>query len=263
MITRNKAKLISSLRLGKYRKKHGLFIAEGTKMVLELLQSRFDIYEIYATSGWMLRYREAIRHVDHLIVGVSQKDIDAVSGLSTPPDVLAVIELPERPLNPEVLIGATTLMLDGINDPGNLGSIIRSADWFGVHQLVCSKNTVDVFHPKVVQATMGSVFRKLVYQAELEELLAVLPENIPVYGAFMVGTSIYETPMIPEAIYLIGSESHGISHEVGKYVTHRITIPRYKSAAETAETESLNAAVAASIIMAEMRRVEQKQASTR
>jgi RNA methyltransferase, TrmH family len=256
MITRNKAKLINSLRIPKYRKKHGLFVAEGTKLVLELLKSDFGIYEIYATSDWIAAYRESFRQVDNLVVNVEQQAIDELSSLSTPPSVLALIELPELRFHPAMLAGATTLMLDGINDPGNLGSIIRSADWFGIDQIVCSSNTVDVYHPKVVQATMGSIFRKDVYEAELVAALASRPENIDVYGAFMDGVSIYETQLKSGAIYIIGSESHGISSEVESFVDHRITIPRFAGNTGTNETESLNAAVATAIIIAELRRPE-------
>ncbi len=257
MITRNKAKLISALRIPKYRKKHGLFVAEGTKLILELLQSTFGIDEIYATSDWIKQHREAFRHADHLVVRVEQKDIDAVSSLSTPPDVLAIINMPEGEIEPIHFSSTPTIMLDGINDPGNLGSIIRSADWFGIPQIVCSENTVDAYHPKVVQASMGSIFRLRIYEADLVKVLRNKPDGVPVYGAFMDGTNIHQTRLDPTGIYIIGSESHGISNELSSLINERIAIPRHNSPGKTSETESLNAAVAAAIILAEMRRAEQ------
>jgi RNA methyltransferase, TrmH family len=257
MITRNKAKLISALRIPKYRKKHGLFIAEGTKLILELLQSTFGIDEIYATSDWIKQYRETFRHVDHLVIRVEQKDIDAVSSLSTAPEVMAIVNMPHREKEPIHFSGIPTIMLDGINDPGNLGSIIRSADWFGIPQIVCSQNTVDAYHPKVVQASMGSIFRLRIYEADLIKVLRNKPKNIPVYGAFMEGISIHQSPLNPHGIYIIGSESHGISAEISKHIHQRIAIPSFNFAGKRSETESLNAAVAAAIILAEMRRTEQ------
>jgi RNA methyltransferase, TrmH family len=257
MITRNKAKLINALRIPKYRKKYGLFVAEGTKLILELLQSDFGIDEIYATSDWIKQHREAFRHVDHLVIRVEQKDIDAVSSLSTPPNVMAIINIPEREIKPVLFSDAPTIMLDGINDPGNLGSIIRSADWFGIPQIVCSENTVDAYHPKVVQASMGSIFRLRIYEADLMKVLSSKAEDIPAYGAFMDGKNIHHTHLNPNGIYIIGSESHGISPELTKLINHRIAIPRYSRDDKSFETESLNAAVAAAIILAEMRRTEQ------
>jgi TrmH family RNA methyltransferase len=169
---------------------------------------------------------------------------------------MALIEMPQLKFDASMLAGSITLMLDGINDPGNLGSIIRSADWFGIDQIVCSLNTVDVFHPKVVQATMGSVFRMNVYETDLVRALSAHSADIEVYGAFMDGASIYQTRLNTAAIYIIGSESHGISQAVAGYVDHRVSIPRFAADTGTSETESLNAAVAAAIILAEIHRPE-------
>lgn len=256
MISRNKAKLIHSLRLGKFRKKHRLFVAEGTKMILELLNSDFQLEELFATDDWASRHADAIKPVEKNISYVSQKDLDGLSKLSTAPDVLALIAAPQKVFQPAMLKGKTTLLLDGINDPGNMGTIIRSADWFGVSQVVCSENSVDPYHPKVVQATMGSIFRINVFETNLSALLDEVADSFPVYGAFLDGSSIWETALVREAIYIIGSESHGISQPVEKYIQKRIMIPQACRTDRTNTAESLNAAVAAAIILAEIGRTE-------
>lgn len=256
MITRKNSKLIQSLRHGKFRKKHRLFVAEGTKMVLELLRSDFQLEALYATSGWVQRHAAAIKPVESKLYQVSQKDLDSLSNLATPPDVLAVIAIPGEVFHAESLRGKTTLVLDGINDPGNMGTIIRTADWFGVNQVLCSQNSVDPYHPKVVQATMGSLFRLSIFETDLLSILAEAADDLPVYGAFLDGSSIWETRLIKEAIYIIGSESHGISLPVARFVGKRIMIPQPACKNNATRVESLNAAVASAIILAEMQRTE-------
>ncbi len=251
MVSKNKMKLIKALRHNKYRKLHGLFIAEGHKVVYELLGSNFKAVEIIATTAWIEEHSKLLQGKDVNLSPASQAEIDSLSSLSTPPNVLALIALPDKTSENSLNTKGPMLMLDGINDPGNMGSIIRSADWFGIETIICSPNCVDPFNPKVVQATMGSVFRVKVIEADLPIYLAnnALGKNI--YGTFLSGKSIYNTVLDPAGIFIVGSESHGISGEVAAFVSERITIPSFGNKAE-----SLNASVATAILLSEMRRGE-------
>lgn len=225
-------------------------------MVLELLGSDFQLKALYATPEWAHRHAAAIKPVESKLCQVAPKDLDSLSNLATPPDVLAVIAIPGEVFHTESLKGKTTLLLDGISDPGNMGTIIRTADWFGISQVLCSQNSVDPFHPRVVQATMGSIFRLRVFETDLVTLLAEVADDLPVYGAFLDGSSIWETRLTKEALYIIGSESHGISPPIERYVSKRIMIPQPACKGHKTRVESLNAAVASAIILAEMQRTE-------
>ncbi len=210
MITRNKAKLISALRIPKYRKKHGLFVAEGTKLILELLESTFGIDEIYATSDWIKQHREAFRHVDHLVIRVEQKDIDTVSSLSTAPEVMAIVNMPDRKNEPIRFSGIPTIMLDGINDPGNLAALSARPTGLAFPRLFAAKTQWTPNHPKVVQASMGSIFRLRIYEADLIKVLQNKAEMSQFMGPLWMAKA-YINLIKSHGIYIIGSESHGIS----------------------------------------------------
>jgi len=248
MLSNSKIKFLRSLQSGKFRVLHGQFLIEGPKMVNELINSQFNITGIFATELWMTVNSKLIGAYQNRTTIISNKDLARISALKTPNEVVAIAEMPKW------IISGTAfqdiiLMLDGISDPGNLGTIIRIADWFGIKNIICSDDTVDVFNPKVVQATMGSIFRVKVYYTNLEHFFLEFGKNIPIYGAFLLGDDIYKEELSERGIIVIGSESHGISPTVEKFITKRLFIPSFSGG-----VESLNASVATAIVCSEFRR---------
>ena len=244
MITKSIIKQIASLRQQKFRKELGLFVVEGRKMVEELLRSDFETVGLYATEAFINAYPS---FADTEVV--SEMQMKQMSGQDTPPGILAVVRIPEqgdiKTSSPYVLA------LDGIVNPGNMGTLLRTAEWFGIRDVVCSMDCVELWNPKTVQATMGSLFRVKVWKADLAEYLRqVKAEGRAVYGALLEGENVFRMKEKPNGVIVIGSESHGIRTEVLPCITHPITIPRVGDSA----TESLNAAVAGGIIIAEMTR---------
>ena len=238
MVSKNELKLITSLHQKKYRSKHQLFIAEGIKGVLELLESKLLPYALFVT-----------QQVDGLPIGNTVKigagEMKKLSCLKTPTEILGVFHMPaQKSLKTEGLI----LALDNVRDPGNLGTIIRLCDWFGISQLVCSENTVDCYNPKVVQATMGSLARVQINYLELEEFLTSTDK--PIYGAIMDGENVYKSKLPKEAILVMGNESNGIGTSILHKVNNTLSIPRFGSQ----QTESLNVATATAILLSEFRR---------
>ena len=242
MITKNTIKQIASLRQQKFRKELGLFVVEGRKMVEELLHSDFDTVGLYATEAFLADYPAFARAEI-----ASEVQMQQISGLDTPPGILAVVRIPKQ--GDIKTSSRLVLALDGIANPGNMGTLIRTAEWFGIHDVVCSMDCVELWNPKVVQATMGSLFRVKVWKTELPEYLKLAKaEGKAVYGALLEGENLFQMTEKPEGILVIGSESHGIRAEVLPCITHPVTIPR----AGGSVTESLNAAVAGGILIAEM-----------
>ncbi|MCF6169817.1 MAG: RNA methyltransferase [Bacteroidales bacterium] len=242
MLSKAKIKHIQSLRLGKFRRLHNQFIAEGSTNVLDFLKSNLKTLEVFATAEWKQRFTKEVRGI--LVTEASTKELERISALKTAAEVLAVVEMPAAQEIVWSQLAGISLMLDDIKDPGNLGTIIRTADWFGISQLICSEETVDAYNPKVVQASMGSLARVEVHYKELEEILKEKPATLPVYGAVLNGISIREVEKPEKAIVLIGSEAHGISGKLLKYIDEKITIP----ASSGGGAESLNASIATAII---------------
>ncbi|MBR6847044.1 MAG: RNA methyltransferase [Bacteroidales bacterium] len=242
-LNKSTVKLIQSLKQQKFRKEHGLFVVEGRKMVEELLQSNMKTLCLYATERFLRDYEI---NDDRLEIATDIQ-MEQMSGQDTPPGILAVVEVPQpRAIKEEGMI----LALDGIANPGNMGTIIRTAEWFGMNQIVCSEDCVELWNPKVIQATMGSIFRMNVTSVNLASYLDEAKKSgKAVYGALLDGENIFSKERWDDGVIVIGSESHGIRSEVLHYITHPITIPR----AEGSVTESLNASMAAGIIMAEIR----------
>jgi TrmH family RNA methyltransferase len=235
VITKNQIKFIKSLSLKKNRQKEQLFIAEGEKIVAELLNSNFEFHEIFATNEWILK------NTDVRAIKVNNSELDRISNLKSANNVLAIVKIKQENLS---VTDGLTLVLDDINDPGNLGTIIRMCDWFGVKQLVCSKSTVDCFNPKVVQSAMGSLFRVPIIYTDLEEYITKV--DTPIYGAFMDGENVRNVK-VPESVHLImGNEANGISEEIDNLITDKVAIKNIGSSAE-----SLNVAVATSILLHE------------
>ena len=241
MLTKNTIKQVASLRQQKFRKELGLFVVEGRKMVEELLRSRFTVKALYAT--------EACHDLFPQAETVTEVQMAQMSGQDTPPGILAVVSITETQAlssSPRFI-----LALDGIANPGNMGTIIRTAEWFGIRDIVCSPDCVEVWNPKVIQATMGSIFRANIVEADLTHFLPEQQrQGKAVYGALLEGENLFEMKDCKDGVIVIGSESHGIRKEVLPYLSHPITIPRVGAS----QTESLNASIAAAIIMAELTR---------
>lgn len=238
MVSKNELKLITSLHQKKYRNKHQLFIAEGAKGVIELIASKIPLYKIFQT--------QTIEGLpEDKTVEISTAEMKKISCLKTPSDILAVFHMPEVKDNQS---SGLILALDNVRDPGNLGTIIRLCDWFGVSKLLCSENTVDCYNPKVVQATMGSLARVQINYLDLERFLS--DTNKPVYGAIMEGENVYKTKLAKDAILVMGNESNGINSSILQKVTNNISIPRFGSQ----QTESLNVATATAILLSEFNR---------
>ena len=244
MLTKNTIKQIASLRQQKFRKELGLFVVEGRKMVEELLHSNFETVGLYATEAFLAEYPSFVD-----AECVNEVQMQQMSGLDTPPGILAVVRIPKQ--GDIQTSSRFVLALDGIANPGNMGTLIRTAEWFGIHDVVCSMDCVELWNPKTVQATMGSLFRVKVWKTDLPAYLCqAKSEGKAIYGALLEGKDLFQMNEKTEGIIVIGSESHGIRNEVLPCITHPITIPRRGDSA----TESLNAAVAGGILMAEMTR---------
>jgi TrmH family RNA methyltransferase len=240
MLSKNQIKLITSLQQKKQRIAHGLFFAEGIKVIQELLESKFDLVHLYTTQN---DFQEVSNDKKTII---PESDLKKISALATPNSCLAVFKIPvEKKIKDSGLIVA----LDSIRDPGNLGTILRLCDWFGMDQIICSIETVDVYNPKVVQATMGSIARVNVSYIDLESFIA--QTKLPVFGTFMDGQNIYKTNLPQEGIIIMGNEANGISLELEKLAKNRLSIPRFGN---LQKTESLNVATATAIILSEFRR---------
>lgn len=248
MLSKNTLKLIHSLEQKKYRKQHGLFLAEGDKLVRDL-NPYYQCRLLLATPEW-LKQNTTLKAEE--MIEVSSQELAAASLLRTPQHVLAVYVLPEdNDVHLQHQKGSLSLALDGIQDPGNMGTIIRLADWFGIKNVWCSRQCADVFAPKTIQATMGAIARVKVHYVDLPQWLTQ-QKNIPIYGTLLNGDNIYDTTLTPDGIIVMGNEGKGISPEVEDTLTHRILIPNYPKDAVT--SESLNVSTATAIVCAEFRR---------
>jgi RNA methyltransferase, TrmH family len=251
MISKEKRRRIKALGSIKFRILYRNFIAEGPKIVGELLNSSFSANSIFATREWLEGNNIHIpKGVE--VIEIDENDLAGISNLKSPNQVLALIQIPEEPATlPQV--NDFVLLLDGISDPGNMGTIIRTADWFGIQFIVCSENCVDVYNPRVVQSTAGSVFRVPLFYADPEKFLINQSERLQVFGASLDGDNIYSVNSDNAGIIIIGSESHGISSNLIPFITNKVKIPDYSSGKSFA-AESLNASQATAIICAEFRR---------
>jgi len=249
MISKNQIKDITSLQKKKFRTEFKSFVIEGDKLVLEAFDSDYEVVNIFATKNWL---NENFVPKTIETIEVTKEELNKISSLSTPPDVLAVLTIHENEINTELISNSLSIILDNINDPGNLGTIIRLADWYGIENIICSQETVDVFNPKVVQSSMGSIFRVKVHYKNLSAFLKEFEniDNFEAYGAFLEGENIYSTDLNTKGFIVLGSESHGISTEIEKFVSKKITIPKAKSS----KTESLNVAISAAVICSEFYR---------
>jgi len=245
MISKSQISFIKSLHQKKIRKDHGLFIVEGLKSLSEFIHSEYTVDSIFYTESLMPKLGNLSQNIK--LTEISVAELLKISSLNSPQQCLALIKIPQHNvLTSKMLKGSFTLALDGIQDPGNLGTIIRTADWFGIKQIICSEDTVDVFNSKVVQATMGSLSRVRLTYTDLATFLKAT--ELPVFGALLDGNSIYETDFRAEGIIVLGNEGNGIRQEISDLICHPVTIPRFGQA------ESLNVAISASIFCSEIRR---------
>ena len=247
MLSKNQKKLIQSLSLKKYRDESRCFLAEGNKLVADLLPY-FDCELLLFESSWLAMQGDV--KVSQL-VRAEQGEIEKVSLLKNPQQVLAVFRQPQYELDFSSLSGKLNLVLDCIQDPGNLGTIIRIADWFGIENIVCSPETADVYNPKTIQATMGALSRVRVHYTDLPVFLEN-NKTLPVYGTSLVGEDIYTVHLTSEGLIVMGNEGNGISEKIERFISKRLYIPNYPAGRPA--SESLNVAVATAITCAEFRR---------
>jgi TrmH family RNA methyltransferase len=240
MLTKNDIKLIRSLSDRKERQERQLFVAEGDKACRDLMGSKISIKTVYATTEWLRQYTQIVP-ADCQQIEVSERELGQLSRHAAPQKVIIVAHIPQNDLSSFTLNKGLALVLDNLQDPGNLGTIIRTADWYGIQHIFCSRDTVDAYNPKVVDSTMGSIGRVNLRYVNLEELLT-RHSDIPVYGAMLNGESVYSAQLQTPAFLIIGNEGRGISQSIQCYVTHPLHIPGKGKA------ESLNAAIATAIL---------------
>lgn len=252
-LTNSIRKMVVSLNDAKHRKINRLFKAEGTKCVLDTING-FHTKYIIATQNWINKHEPD--RFDCELIKVSPREMERISSLSTATEVVAVYNIPEQEINIDECSSQLCLALDNVQDPGNLGTIIRTADWFGIKNIICSRTTVDVYNPKVVQATMGAISRVAVHYCDLPELLPRLTCRDK-FGTFLNGDNIYESSLPDRGIIVMGNEGTGVSDSVKAHITRRLFIPPYPPhGAET--SESLNVAIATAVVLSEFRRRAKK-----
>ncbi|MGZ3767420.1 MAG: TrmH family RNA methyltransferase [Mucilaginibacter sp.] len=245
MLSKSQISLLKSLQQKKFRREHGFFLAEGEKSIAEFIDSPYHLEAVYHTPAFHPKVLKLSQKIN--LCEISVTELMKISSLSTPQDVIAQIKIPDWPiLDQKQLKGRFSLVLDGVQDPGNMGTIIRIADWFGISDIICSEDTVDVYNPKVVQACMGSLARVKVHYTDLSKFLSSV--KLPVFGALLNGANIYRTDFGNEGLVLMGNEGNGIRPEIQKLITEAITIPRIGKA------ESLNVAIATALFCSEVAR---------
>lgn len=250
MLSTNKIKWLKSLHLPKVRKAENCFVAEGPKIVNEFLNSNFRIKEVYALSTWILAQEKLLQSKDIAYFEIKDSELERISQLKSPNTVFAVIENPiASQFDNQIVENQLVLALDSVQDPGNMGTIIRLADWFGIQHILCSHECADVFSSKVVQSTMGSLIRVQVHYLNLGDFFSTL-KNASIYGAMLNADNIYQKKLNTSGILLMGNESKGISLDLQKYINQPISIPAFGNN----QAESLNVAVATAIICSEFKR---------
>ena len=251
MISIQTIKHIKSLQQKKFREEEQCFVAETPKIVEEVLNSNaYSVEAVYALKSWIDENWK--RFARHTLTEVSPKELERISGLQTPNQVLAVIKKSDISIDLDTIFSDTSLMLDDIRDPGNLGTILRIADWFGIKHVLCSNESVEYTNPKCIQASMGSFLRVSVHYGDLARFLLDKKVDTPIYGSFMDGENIYQTNLNPKACIVIGNEAHGISKPLESLITKKIHIPSFSN--EKIHAESLNASIATAIFCSELKR---------
>ena len=246
-ISKTKAALYASLSSKKMRNRHGLFLVEGEKCVIDTLGA-FDLVNLVSSHGWIEDHPDIASRYEYCLLEASDSVLSKISALSTPSEIIAVFRIPEEETVPD-LSDSLVLALDGIQDPGNLGTIIRTADWFGVNVILASHDTVDLYNPKTIQSTMGSLKRVKVYYTSLPDVVRRYPD-MPVYGTLLDGENIFRTSLSDTGIIVMGNEGKGISSEMKETITCPLLIPPYN---DKSHGESLNVAIATAITLSVFR----------
>lgn len=251
MLSKQITKIIQNLEKKKFREKYNLFKIEGEKLVAELLRSPLAVHAIIAYPEWI----QANGHLlgKNQVLETDEKGMKTISNLQSLPHVMALAEIPNHPYHPDEVAGTLSLVLNGIQDPGNLGTILRIADWFGVSHLLCDRDCASIYNPKCVQASMGAIFRVHAYYLDLPAAISQLKaKGMPVFGTFLDGENIYTSPLPSQGLIIMGNEGKGIAEDIGKLADFRLTIPNFTPTG--ASSESLNVGVATGIILSEFKR---------
>jgi len=252
MLSKNTIKFINSLQRKKNRNINKLFIVEGDKMVKEIINSELEIEKIFFTEHW----EENISKYNLSSEIITENELKKISSLKTPNNALAIVKIPDYELDTNGIKNELSIVLDDLQDPGNLGTIIRTADWFGIKNIICSQNSADVYNPKVVQATMGAIARVKVHYVDIQTFLSNshFVDDFKIYGTFLNGKNMNETKLSDKGLIIMGNESKGISKNIERFVNEKLFIPNYPSNCKT--SESLNVSTATAIVCYEFRRGE-------
>lgn len=251
MLSKQITKIIQNLEKKKFREKYNLFKIEGEKLVAELLRSPLAVHAIIAYPEWIQANGHLLGKTQ--VLETDEKGMKAISNFQSLPHVMALAEIPNHPYHPDEVAGTLSLVLNGIQDPGNLGTILRIADWFGVSHLLCDRDCASIYNPKCVQASMGAIFRVHAYYLDLPAAISQLKaKGMPVFGTFLDGENIYTSPLPSQGLIIMGNEGKGIAEDIGKLADFRLTIPNFTPAG--ASSESLNVGVATGIILSEFKR---------
>ncbi len=254
MLSSNKIKFINSLKSKKNRKRQGFFIAEGDKIVNDLIQSKWEVTELFAKAEWIEKFYDKKIEDGVTIHEIKYNELKKISSLTSPHNVLAIVKIPEFEPSFTLQSDKLYLLLDNIQDPGNLGTIIRTAGWFGIQSIICSPDSVDIYNPKVIQASMNAFVQTKVSYYDLKQVLKQFKQaDLPVYGTFMNGENIFDTSLRANGAILFGNESKGISEELTPYVTCHLHIPSFQEHGKS-YVESLNIATAVAIVCSEFRK---------
>ena len=251
MLSKQITKIIQNLEKKKFREKYNLFKIEGEKLVAELLRSPLAVHAIIAYPEWIQANGHLLGKTQ--VLETDEKGMKAISNFQSLPHVMALAEIPNHPYHPDEVAGTLSLVLNGIQDPGNLGTILRIADWFGVSHLLCDRDCASIYNPKCVQASMGAIFRVHAYYLDLPETISQLKaKGMPVFGTFLDGENIYTSPLPSQGLIIMGNEGKGIAENIGQLADFRLTIPNFTPTG--ASSESLNVGVATGIILSEFKR---------
>ena len=253
MLSKNKKKFVTSLIHKKYRNQFNAFCAEGDKLNLDLISSETSCIELIATEEWIKNNKNLL--TENIIITITtETELKSVSNLKSPPPVIGIYEITKHQLMIEQLSDSLIIVLDGVQDPGNMGTIIRIADWFGINNIICSEDSADIYNPKVVQASMGAIARVKVQYVDLPSFIKRYKTKIrlPVYGTFLEGENIYSQGLSKNGMIIMGSEGKGISADIEKLISNKLFIPSFTT--EEPTSESLNVSVATAIICSEFRR---------
>ena len=250
-LSKHLTNVVQNLEKKKFREKYNLFKIEGEKLVNEALLSNFQVHTIIAKEKWLKEHEKKINNFQ--LVEVSEREMEKLSNFKSPPEVIALIKIPEQKWQEEHIRHSLSVILNGVQDPGNLGTILRVCDWFGIHSIFCDTDCAHAFNPKSIQASMGAIFRVHVFYLDLLEFIPqFVNSDFHCYGTFLDGDNIYQTSLQNTGFIVMGNEGKGISPEIEPFISQKLTIPRF--AESSYSTESLNVGVATGIILSEFKR---------